>query len=76
MKHPIPSGGVVKHTEGTYTQVFDKDGTVVATSFVAGDSEYLNEHEETLDEQDPRLNFYAEFGTCEGYEDGKEMLEA
>ena len=59
----IPEGGCVKHTEGTYTQIFDKDGKLVCSEFQAVSSEYEDKDGEALTHADPRINFYAPFDT-------------
>jgi hypothetical protein len=58
----VPQGGVVKYTNGHFVQVFDKDGKVVESFFVAdNDCSYYNEENNFLVWADPRTNFYAPF---------------
>lgn len=59
----IPDGGCIKCTEGTYFQVFDKDGKLVESSFIAGEAEYEDAAGEALDNNDPRIHFYHPFKT-------------
>lgn len=60
----IPSGGVVKHTDGTYVQVFNAEGLLVHSHFVASDAcVYTDDNGNILDDEDTRINFYASFDT-------------
>ena len=53
----VPDDGVIKYTEGCYIQVFDKDGNLINSQFIAGGScEYLDQTGNTLDGE--RSNFY------------------
>lgn len=65
IKHPV--GGCVKETEGTYQQVFDKDGKLVSSEFIAGDEctyrAESNEYMSNLHPDDDRTHFYHPFDT-------------
>jgi hypothetical protein len=37
LRSQVPDGGCLKTTEGTYEQVFDKTGKLIASQFTAGD---------------------------------------
>ena len=59
-----PKGGCIKRTKGTYVQVFNADGKVIKSEFVAGDDcEYTDENDNALNHNDKRTNFYAPFYT-------------
>jgi len=60
--YEVPVGGCIKKTEGTFTQVFDKDGNMIDSGFYAVESDYLDEHDNDI--EDDRINFYHPFDTA------------
>lgn len=63
MKNRVPDGGCIKITEGTYEQVFDKTGKLIASQFIAYESVYNDGDGSGIHPDDDRSNFYHPFDT-------------